>query len=66
MHVLLFQDGGKQLQEGMEVNKSVIELDLRLTEAGQESEYCINQVLKTNQDKAREAEEALLSTSNLR
>nr|XP_002132102.1 dynein regulatory complex subunit 5-like [Ciona intestinalis] len=51
-------DGGKQLQEGMESNKTIVELDLRLTEAGQESEYCINLVLKTNQDNAREAEEA--------
>nr|CAB3266874.1 T-complex-associated testis-expressed protein 1-like [Phallusia mammillata] len=59
-------DGGKQLQEGMEVNKTVIKLDLRLTEAGQESEYCINQVLKANQDKAREAKEAMNSANNLR
>jgi len=50
----------------MELNKTVTDLDLRLTEAGQESEYCINQVLKTNQEKAREMENALNSTSNLR
>ena len=52
-NVILTQDGGKQLQEGMESNTVVVELDLRLTEAGQESEYCINQVLKSNQERAR-------------
>ena len=40
----------------MESNVTITEFDLRLTEAGQESEYCINQVLKTNQEKARENE----------
>jgi len=38
----------------METNTTIVDFDLRLTEAGQESEYCINQVLKTNQEKARE------------
>ncbi|XP_022085949.1 T-complex-associated testis-expressed protein 1-like [Acanthaster planci] len=47
-------DGGKQLQEGMEENKTILELDLRLTEVGQESEYCINQILKKNQERERE------------
>ncbi|XP_002734814.1 dynein regulatory complex subunit 5-like [Saccoglossus kowalevskii] len=47
-------DGGKQLQEGMEENSTVIEMDLRLTESGQESEYCINQILKKNQERERE------------
>ncbi|CAK8692429.1 dynein regulatory complex subunit 5-like [Clavelina lepadiformis] len=51
-------DGGKQLQEGIESNKTVVELDLRLTEAGQESEYCINQVLRDNQEHAREIQES--------
>jgi hypothetical protein len=41
-------DGGKQIQEAIQENKSLIELDLRLTECGQESEYIINQVLKKN------------------
>ena len=56
----MYKDGGKQLQEGMETNTTIVEFDLRLTEAGQESEYCINQVLKTNQEKARDAEVANL------
>ncbi|XP_078000294.1 dynein regulatory complex subunit 5-like [Glandiceps talaboti] len=47
-------DGGKQLQEGMEENDTIVEMDLRLTEAGQESEYCINQILKKNQERERE------------
>ncbi|XP_072031819.1 dynein regulatory complex subunit 5-like isoform X2 [Amphiura filiformis] len=47
-------DGGKQLQEGMEENNTVLEIDLRLTEVGQESEYCINQILKKNQERDRE------------
>ncbi|XP_019647867.1 PREDICTED: T-complex-associated testis-expressed protein 1-like [Branchiostoma belcheri] len=47
-------DGGKQLQEGMEENSTVLEMDLRLTEAGQESEYCINQILKKNREDDRE------------
>ncbi|RUS85485.1 hypothetical protein EGW08_006761 [Elysia chlorotica] len=47
-------DGGKQLQEGMEDNSTVILMDLRLTECGQESEYCINQILHRNQEADRE------------
>eukprot|EP00058_Branchiostoma_floridae_P011740 XP_002597228.1 hypothetical protein BRAFLDRAFT_118129 [Branchiostoma floridae] len=47
-------DGGKQLQEGMEENSTVLEMDLRLTEAGQESEYCINQILKKNREDDRQ------------
>lgn len=46
-------DGGRQIQEGVEVNDTLVELDLRLTEAGQESEYCIHQKLKTNKEKRR-------------
>ena len=34
----------------MQENKTLIEIDLRLTDCGQESEYIINQVLKKNQD----------------
>jgi hypothetical protein len=49
-----FQDGGKQLQEGMEENTTITTMDLRLTECGQESEYCINQILAKNKDRARE------------
>ena len=49
-----FQDGGKQLQEGMEDNSTVVLMDLRLTECGQESEYCINQILHRNQEADRE------------
>ena len=51
----LFQDGGKQLQEGMEENNTITSMDLRLTECGQESEYCINQILHRNQEAARDA-----------
>jgi len=47
-------DGGKQLQEGMEDNTTIIQMDLRLTECGQESEYCINQILHRNQETDRE------------
>jgi hypothetical protein len=49
-----FQDGGKQLQEGMEENKVITHMDLRLTECGQESEYYINQILSNNRDKDRQ------------
>ncbi len=45
------QAGGKLLQEGMEENKSLLTFDLRLTEVSQESEYCINKVVKDNQDR---------------
>ncbi|KAK6180922.1 hypothetical protein SNE40_008887 [Patella caerulea] len=48
-------DGGKQLQEGMEENTTITTMDLRLTECGQESEYCINQILHRNQEAEREA-----------
>lgn len=34
-------------------NKTVVEFDLRLAEVGQESEYLINQAIKTNQELAR-------------
>lgn len=50
----LTQAGGKLLQEGMEENKSLLMLDLRLTEISQESEYCINQAVKDNQDRVPE------------
>ena len=50
----MFQDGGKQLQEGMEENEMITHMDLRLTECGQESEYCINQILSHNRDKDRQ------------
>ena len=45
-----FQDGGKSLQEGMEENTTIRAMDLRLTEVGQENEYCINQLLKRNRE----------------
>ena len=44
------QDGGKSLQEGMEENTTIQTMDLRLTEVGQENEYCINQLLKRNRE----------------
>lgn len=45
--------GGKLIQEGMEENKTLIEFDLRLTGISQESEYCINQMIKTNLDASK-------------
>ena len=50
------QDGGKQLQEGMEENTTITMMDLRLTDCGQESEYCINQRLHVNQERERESQ----------
>lgn len=47
---ILSQDGGKSLQEGMEENTTIQSMDLRLTEVGQENEYCINQLLKRNRE----------------
>ncbi|XP_062324347.1 dynein regulatory complex subunit 5 [Osmerus eperlanus] len=46
-------DGGKVLEEGMSHNTTVMECDIRLTEVGQESDYCINQVVRNNQNRAR-------------
>jgi hypothetical protein len=48
------QDGGKQLQEGMEENEIITHMDLRLTECGKEAEYCINQILDRNREKERQ------------
>ena len=45
---VIIKDGGKQIQDAMQENTSLIELDLRLTECGQESEFIINQILKKN------------------
>ena len=52
----VLQDGGKQLQEGMEDNFNITTMDLRFTECGQESEYCISQIIERNQEKKREGE----------
>lgn len=52
----LGMDGGKQLQEGMEENTTITTMDLRLTDCGQESEYCINQRLHLNQERERESQ----------
>ncbi|KAL0165240.1 hypothetical protein M9458_040993, partial [Cirrhinus mrigala] len=45
-------DGGKVLEEGMSHNSSLVECDIRLTDVGQDSEYCIAQALRTNQSQA--------------
>lgn len=45
-----FKDGGKSLQEGMNENTTIRAMDLRLTDVGQENEYCINQLLKRNRE----------------
>ena len=34
----------------MEENTTIQTMDLRLTEVGQENEYCINQLLKRNRE----------------
>ncbi|XP_064389859.1 dynein regulatory complex subunit 5-like [Halichondria panicea] len=47
----ILEAGGKLIQHGMEENKSLLNFDLRLTEISQESEYCINQAVKDNQDR---------------
>ena len=50
-HTLLpLQMGGSLLLEGMEENSTLQEFDLRLTEISQESEYRINELVKSNQD----------------
>lgn len=48
-------EGGKQIQEGMEDNTTITHMDLRLTDSGQEAEYCINQILHRNQERERES-----------
>lgn len=52
--MLLSQDGGKQLLEGMSDNKTLLEFDLRLSEVAQESEYLIGQALCANREEARQ------------
>lgn len=39
----------------MEDNTTITQMDLRLTESGQEAEYCINQILHRNQERERES-----------
>ncbi|KAM6954081.1 dynein regulatory complex subunit 5 [Aplochiton taeniatus] len=46
-------DGGKVLEEGMSHNGSIVECDIRLTDVGQESDYCISQVVRNNQNRVR-------------
>lgn len=52
--VLLSQDGGKQLLEGMSDNSTLLEFDLRLSDVAQESEYLIGQALCANREAARQ------------
>ena len=40
----------------MEDNTTIIDMDLRLTEIGQECEYNISQLLKKNRDQKRKAD----------
>ena len=47
------ESGGKLLQEGMEECKTLVYFDLRLTGISQESEYCINRIVKNNLDASR-------------
>jgi hypothetical protein len=44
------QAGGKLLQEGVEENKTLTVLDLRLTDISAENEYSINQMIRSNAD----------------
>ena len=37
----------------MERNETILRMDLRLTECGQEAEYCIDQILNKNREKSR-------------
>ncbi|KAM3861034.1 dynein regulatory complex subunit 5 [Diretmus argenteus] len=46
-------DGGKALEEGMSLNTSIIDCDIRLTEVDQEISSRIDQVVRTNQSRAR-------------
>ena len=41
----------------MEDNFTIMRMDLRLTECGQESEYCINQILDRNRERERSMRE---------
>jgi len=47
------EEGGKTIQEGMEDNNTITSMDLRLTDIGQECEYCISQMLKKNKEAKR-------------
>jgi len=47
------EEGGKTIQEGMEDNSTIVQMDMRMTEIGQECEYCISQLLKKNREAAR-------------
>lgn len=47
------ESGGKLLQEGMEDSKTLLHFDLRLTGISQESEYCINKIVKNNLDASK-------------
>ena len=49
----MIQEGGKTIQEGMEDNSTIVQMDMRMTEIGQECEYCISQLLKKNREAAR-------------
>jgi len=61
---LCYQDGGRQLQEGLEENRSITHMDLRLTECGQEAEFCIRQALDRNRERERmNAKNSINSTS---
>ena len=48
MFFFCLKDGVKAIQDSIQNNQSLLELDLRLTDAGQESEHNINKVLRKN------------------
>jgi hypothetical protein len=59
-----FQEGGKQIQEGMEVNTTITHMDLRITECGQEAEYCIQQILHRNKETERQSKMQVTPTTD--
>ncbi|KAL5489678.1 hypothetical protein EMCRGX_G018796 [Ephydatia muelleri] len=58
----LGEGSGQAIQEGMQENTVLVSFDLRLTDISQQSEYCINQFVKANQDRQK-ANSKLMSTS---
>ena len=56
------QGSGQAIQEGMQENAVLASFDLRLTDISQQSEYCINQFVKANQDRLK-ANSKLVSNS---
>lgn len=58
------ETSGQAIQEGMQENSTIVFFDLRLTDIDQQSEYCINQFVKANQDRLK-ANSKLMSNSEI-